>query len=278
MKEIFDTLSKQHSRSVTAAYSTSFSSGVSLLHPSLRDPIHAIYGFVRLADEIVDSFHDYDRQKLLTKFIDDTWEAIENGISLNPILNSFQWVVNRYQIHHRHIQLFMESMAMDLNKVEYDQQKLDDYVVGSAEVVGLMCLTVFCEGDAALFDRLEPHAKSLGSAFQKINFLRDMRQDVEELGRHYFPNTSTVDFDDMLKRKIEEEIKMELDHAVIGIAQLPSKSRRGVYTAYVYYNGLLKRIMRVDAKRLFESRIRVSNLDKLTLLMGTQTKFSLGLI
>ena len=278
MKETFDQLSAQHSRAVTAMYSTSFSSGVSLLHKSMRDPIHAIYGFVRLADEIVDSFHDYDQQHLLNTFVSDTWDAIEQGISLNPILNSFQRVVNQYDIDHVYIQLFLKSMTTDLDKILFNQEELDSYILGSAEVVGLMCLTIFTEGDKNLFSRLEPYAKKLGSAFQKVNFLRDIKDDVEHLGRMYFPHIKFSGLTDKAKAEIELEILSDFEEAMVGINQLPFKCKLGVYTAYVYYRSLLRRIMKVPASRLFHERIRVSNLNKLTLMLSSKTKYNLGLV
>ncbi|MCB0733174.1 MAG: phytoene/squalene synthase family protein [Flavobacteriales bacterium] len=276
MKQLYDTLSFTNSRAVTNAYSTSFSSGVSLLAPKLRNPIHGIYGFVRLADEIVDSFHEYDQEALLDDFTQQTQKAIRDRISLNPILNSFQHVVHDFGVEQAHIDAFLKSMRMDLDRIQYDRNLYETYIYGSAQVVGLMCLHVFCEGDRELYERLKGHAMSLGSAFQKVNFLRDIQADVNQLGRLYFPNISFDRFTDADKRIIEREILDEFDDALKGIKQLPRSSKLGVYTAYSYYKGLLRRIMRTPAPMLMEKRIRVPNLNKISLMLGSRTRVSLG--
>lgn len=276
--QLYNTLSLNSSKLVTRSYSTSFSHGVRMLHKDLRLPIHAIYGFVRVADEIVDTFHDQPQEELLNEFKKDTYIAIERGFSLNPVLQSFQWVVNKYGIDREFIDTFLRSMEMDLYKAKHDEASYDAYILGSAQVVGLMCLRVFCNNDKALFENLKPHAMSLGSAFQKVNFLRDIKADVEHLGRLYFPNVSFESFDEAAKESIEREIKAEFDDALIGIQQLPLSSRLGVYTAYTYYLGLLDNIMQSSVLDLFSKRIRVSNAKKLYLMFRSKTAFKMGMI
>ncbi|MBI1308115.1 MAG: phytoene/squalene synthase family protein [Bacteroidetes bacterium] len=276
MKALYDQLSLKNSRAVTQMYSTSFSSGVAMLGKDLRDPIHAIYGFVRLADEIVDSFHEYNQPELLRQFRVDTEYALQNCISLNPILNSFQWAVHKYSIKREHIDAFLYSMEMDLEKVLYNREKYETYIYGSAQVVGLMCLHVFCEGKDELYEELKSYAMSLGSAFQKVNFLRDIKADVEHLGRLYFPNVHFDRFSDSMKEEIEKEIEEEFAHALIGIKKLPNSSKLGVFAAYNYYRGLLKRITQVPASELFKKRIRVPNLNKVSLMIGSRTLVGIG--
>jgi phytoene/squalene synthetase len=266
------------SRLITQTYSTSFSLGIKALSKRFHDPIYAIYGFVRYADEIVDTFHDYDKKTLLERFKQDTYTAIEQKISLNPVLQSFQEVVNTYHIEHELIDAFLHSMEMDLYFHHYNDSKYEEYIYGSAEVVGLMCLRVFCEGDDEAYQRLKAPAKSLGSAFQKINFLRDMKSDYEERGRVYFPGVEFKLFSDGVKRQIEADIEIDFDHAYQGIKGLPLGARMGVYLAYVYYRKLFDKIKGLPASRVQNERIRVPDGRKFTLLVGTYFKFQLNAI
>lgn len=243
-----------------------------MLNKRLHEHIYAIYGFVRLADEIVDTFHETNQEDLLDKFSKDTYEAIDQKISMNPILHSFQRTVNLYNINRRHIDAFLHSMAMDLNPQNYDENKFEEYIYGSAEVVGLMCLHVFCEGDNKLYNDLEVYAKDLGSAFQKVNFLRDLKDDMNDLGRSYFPNVEIKKLDEETKRKIENDIQEDFDNALIGIKKLPPSSRFGVYTAYIYYLELLRQIKNESVDTIMEKRIRVSNLKKFILLLISRIK------
>ncbi|OFZ61104.1 MAG: phytoene synthase [Bacteroidetes bacterium RIFCSPHIGHO2_02_FULL_44_7] len=259
MKHLFDTYSYDASRRVTKKYSTSFYAGIKCLDRRIRKDVHAIYGLVRFADEIVDSFHDFDKEILLEEFRLATFEAIDRKISLNPILNSFQYTVNKYSIDHALIEQFFASMAMDLRPVDYTNESYQLYILGSAEVVGLMCLKIFVYGDDAEFQRLKPAAMKLGSAFQKINFLRDLRSDYNELGRTYFPDLDTRNMLPEDKQLIEREIEADFKEAYAGIIQLPKSSRFGVYLSYVYYTKLLRRIQRKSATDLLSKRIRVSN-------------------
>ena len=277
MKELFDQVSMQCSRLTTQAYSTSFSLGIRCMRQELRDPIYSIYGFVRFADEIVDSFHKYDKKTLLARFKEETYQAIEERISLNPILNSFQKTVNQYSIDQELIELFLQSMEMDLSRKRYDPAEYDTYILGSAEVVGLMCLKVFCKGDQALYEKLKPHAMSLGSAFQKINFLRDLQQDFT-MGRVYFPNLSTSNLDEQNKRKIEEDIAQEFKHGYEGIKRLPQGARFGVYLAYMYYAALFKKIKSTPSEKVMQSRIRVRNRQKALLLAYSFFKHQFNLL
>lgn len=266
MKEIFDQVSGMCSKMTTRRYSTSFSLGIRLLHKRLHEPIYGIYGFVRFADEIVDSFHDFNRAALLAKFKADTYESIASGISLNPILNSFQRVVNTCQIPGELIDVFFNSMEMDLEQHFYTRSLFNQYVLGSAEAVGLMCLKVFCEGDEAMYERLKEPAMKLGSAFQKINFLRDVKADKQNLGRNYFPDVDLDKFTVADKVKIEKEIQLELKQALIGIKMLPPSSRRGVYLAYKYYLLLFKKIKNAAPQQILNERIRVSNIYKIGIM------------
>ncbi len=278
MKEIFDAVSIEASRNTTKTYSTSFSLGIRFLNVEIRNPIYAIYGYVRFADEIVDTFHDYDKRYLLEKFRADTYEAIAQGISLNPILNSFQWAVNKYRIPHELIDTFLDSMEMDLGDREYDRESYETYILGSAEVVGLMCLKVFVYGDEEAYLKLKPNAMKLGAAFQKINFLRDMDADVNGLGRIYFPHVNLCELCDQTKADIEKEIQQDFASGFEGIRQLPKSSRFGVYVAYVYYSRLLKKIQKVPANRVLQERIRIPNKRKLTLFVGSYVKHSLNML
>lgn len=278
MKELYDHVSIRCSRLTTKAYSTSFSLGILCLKKELRDPVYSVYGFVRFADEIVDSFHSYDKEKLLELFKLDTYRAIEQRISLNPILNSFQQTVNHYGIEKELIDHFLKSMEMDLTKTSYDQDGFEEYILGSAEVVGLMCLRIFCKGDDKLYERLKPYAMSLGSGFQKINFLRDLNADFIGMGRTYFPGIDLHQFDETCKQKIEKSIADDFNHAYIGIKQLPRTSRFGVYVAYVYYLALFKKIKNTSSEKVLRSRIRIRNRQKATLLAYSYVKHHLNLL
>ncbi len=278
MKDLFDQVSIRCSRLTTKAYSTSFSLGIRCLEPGLRDPIYAIYGFVRFADEIVDTFHEFDKAELLEKFRAETYAAIHQKISLNPILNSFQHTVNKFKIDESLIEQFLHSMKMDLLKKEYDEKTFREYILGSAEVVGLMCLKVFVEGDCALYEKLKPYAMSLGSAFQKINFLRDLNEDYVLMGRQYFPGIDLENFTDDTKGQIEESIAADFHHAYVGIKQLPRKARFGVYIAYVYYLALFKKIRNTPSHLVLKSRIRIPNPHKAQLLAYSYLKHQFNLI
>jgi len=275
MKKLFDNLSYKISKETTKQYSTSFSLGILALSSKIRNPIYAIYGYVRLADEIVDSFHGYDKEKLLSRFRDETFLALEEKISLNPILQSFQETVSRYQIDHQLIKQFLKSMEMDLHKINYNSELYKEYILGSAEVVGLMCLQVFVNGDKDEFERLKPYAMMLGSAFQKVNFLRDMKDDYDVLGRTYFPNIDISAFDNKIKAKIEEEINFEFREALEGIKKLPTSSRFGVYLAFRYYLSLFKKIKKTSASKIINQRIRISNRKKISLMMGCYVEYKI---
>ncbi|MEO9534033.1 MAG: phytoene/squalene synthase family protein [Crocinitomicaceae bacterium] len=278
MKALYDDYAYRASKYVTKMYSTSFYTGVRFLDKKIRNDIHALYGFVRLADEIVDSFHGFNKDELLKEFKNETYKAIEQKISLNPVLHSFQETVNKYQIDHALIDQFLHSMEMDLNPVEYDQSNYEEYILGSAEVVGLMCLKVFVYGDNEKYLELKPYAMKLGSAFQKINFLRDLKADFEELGRLYFPNIGDEGITLQDKLEIEDEIQKEFDEAYIGIKKLPKSSRFGVYVSYVYYTKLLKKIKRKDASELMKERVRVSNKSKMALFAKSYVKNTMNLL
>ncbi len=269
MKLLFDNLSIQVSKKTTQSYSTSFSLGIYFLHNRLRNAIYSIYGFVRLADEIVDSFDGYDQAYLLNKFKEDSRESIENRISLNPILNSFQRAVHQYDINQQYIDTFLESMEMDLDKINYTEEKYKRYILGSAEVVGLMCLHVFTEGDKKMFEELKPYAMRLGAAFQKVNFLRDMKDDYQLLGRTYFPNVDMNDFCGSAKKEIENEIEMDFTMALAGIKKLPASSKGGVYLAYIYYKSLFNKIKKLPAQEILRTRVRVNNGKKVGLMINS---------
>lgn len=278
MKELYDKVSIKCSRLTTQAYSTSFSLGIRCLGKELRDPIYSIYGFVRFADEIVDTFHDYNKQQLLDRFKEDTYRAIDDKISTNPILHSFQITVNHYKIDRELIDCFLKSMEMDLDKKTYSPDGLKAYILGSAEVVGLMCLRVFCNGEDAAYNALKPNAMSLGSAFQKINFLRDMQADYVGMGRTYFPDVDMNDFNDETKRVIEENIAKDFHHGYEGILKLPRSSRFGVYVAYVYYLALFKKIKNTPSSEVLQSRVRIPNHDKARLLAYSFFKHQLNML
>ncbi len=279
MKALFDQISDKTSSMVTRSYSTSFSLGILFLDRALHKHIYAVYGFVRFADEIVDTFHDYDKAYLLEDFKRQTYEAIDQGISLNPILNSFQETVNKFSIDRELIETFLQSMEMDLNPDrEYDQQTYENYILGSAEVVGLMCLKVFCYGDQSQYDALKYNAMKLGSAFQKINFLRDLKADYKELGRTYFPGVNLTKFNDLTKAEIEEDIEKDFKAGFEGIVQLPKKARFGVYVAYVYYYALFRKIKSTPSSVILNQRIRIPNRNKYGLLVSSYLRHSFNIL
>ncbi|HEY5826407.1 MAG TPA: phytoene/squalene synthase family protein [Cyclobacteriaceae bacterium] len=276
MKQTFDVLSEECSKITTQHYSTSFSLAIYLLSKEIRNPIYSIYGFVRLADEIVDSFHDYDKKYLLDKFKKDCFESIDQRISLNPVLNSFQKVVNEYQIEHRLIELFLKSMEMDLERNRYTPEMYDEYILGSAQAVGLMCLQVFTAGNKEEYEHLKIPAMKLGAAFQKVNFLRDVQADYKTLDRTYFPDVDLTAFSNAEKRIIERDIEKDFAEALIGIKQLPVAARSGVYLAYVYYKQLFNKIKRTSADRVFLERIRISNFQKFGLMCDSLIRYKLN--
>jgi len=278
MFQLFHNASENCSKAVTKEYSTSFSSAIGLLHKDLRAPIFNIYGFVRLADEIVDTFHDYNKSLLLEEFKKDAYDAIERGISLNPILHSFQMTVNQYQIDLKLIDAFFHSMEMDLSKKVYNQADYGEYIYGSAEVVGLMCLKVFCEGKEDICQQLKASAKSLGAAFQKVNFLRDMKTDQEGLSRLYFPGCDFGNFSEADKRQIEEDIQKDFKSAYCGLRQLPLKARFGVYVAYKYYFSLFKKIKRLQPAHVLAERIHIPSYYKAIIIFRAGIKNQLRLI
>ncbi|HAS44143.1 MAG TPA: phytoene synthase [Microscillaceae bacterium] len=278
MKSLYDKVSFKCSKLVTNNYSTSFSLGISFLAKKFRKPVYAIYGFVRFADEIVDTFHDYDKQDLLDRFKADTYKAIEEKISLNPILNSFQQTVNDFHIEREVIDTFLKSMEMDITGINYDQEGYEEYILGSAEVVGLMCLRVFCDKDKEMYESLKYGAMRLGSAFQKINFLRDLNQDYKELGRTYFPGVDISQFGEINKRQIEEDIEQDFRDGYDGIKRLPKDARFGVYMAYVYYYSLFRKIQGIPPRKIMDERIRISNRRKYMLFFSSYVRHSLNLI
>lgn len=278
MKHLFDELSYSVSKITTKKYSTSFSLGILALKPSVRSAIYAIYGYVRLADEIVDSFHGYDKEKLLNRLKEETENALQEGISLNPILQSFQETVHKYQIEKKLIEEFLHSMEMDLQKIDYNSELYKEYISGSAEVVGLMCLQVFTDGDREKYEELKPHAMKLGSAFQKVNFLRDLKDDFRILGRTYFPNIDMEVFDNYAKCQIEKEIEEEFKEALIGIKKLPSSSMFGVYLAYKYYMSLFQKIKRKSSKDILNNRVRVPNSEKAFVAIKSYVRYKIAFL
>jgi phytoene/squalene synthetase len=275
---LFHEVSQDCSRITTEKYSTSFSSAIKLLHKDLRTPICNIYGFVRFADEIVDTFHGFDKALLFEEFKKATYDAIERGISLNPILHSFQMTVNQYGIDHALIDAFLYSMELDLGKHTYDRAGYETYIYGSAEVVGLMCLYIFCEGNQDQYDALKPAAKSLGSAFQKVNFLRDVKADFEGLDRMYFPDCDFANFTQADKLAIEQDIQKDFDEAYAGILHLPIKARFGVYVAYKYYLSLFKKIQRLEPAHILESRVRIPDYGKAFILAKAGIRSQLNIL
>lgn len=279
MKDFYDIVSYDCSKLVTQRYSTSFSLGTRLLSNSIRVHIYNIYGFVRFADEIVDSFHEFNKVDLLNRFEEDLMHAISNKISLNPILNSFQFTVNEKKINIELIKAFLKSMRMDLSKNNYKTKKeYNEYIYGSADVVGLMCLKVFVDGDNSKYEKLKPYAMSLGSAFQKVNFLRDLNADFKNLDRTYFPNLNLSSFDESSKVNIINEIEKDFNHALKGIFMLPESSRLGVYTAYKYYRKLLIKLKNTPSVKIQSARIRVPNYQKMGVLAQSFVKFHLNLL
>ncbi|HET6227458.1 MAG TPA: phytoene/squalene synthase family protein [Bacteroidia bacterium] len=278
MKQKFDKLSYEISKKTTLAYSTSFSLGIQFLNREFHSPIYAVYGFVRFADEIVDSFHGYDKKSLLAKFKSDTYEALDQKISLNPVLNSFQETVHRYHIQRELIDTFLHSMEMDLQKTEHTADSYEEYILGSAEVVGLMCLQIFTKGNMDQYEKLKPAAMKLGSAFQKVNFLRDANEDFHTLGRNYFPDVNLQKFTSCEKERIEADIERDFNEALIGIRQLPSEARRGVYLAYYYYRKLFEKICRADVKQVMAKRIRIPNLEKFVCMFKSYFRHQFNLL
>lgn len=275
---LFHKVSQRCSQITAQEYSTSFYSAIRLLHADLRPPICNIYGFVRFADEIVDTFHHHDKVSLLAQFKKETYNAISQRISLNPILHSFQLTVNQYQIQHALIEAFFQSMETDLVCQNHDQISYEKYIYGSAEVVGLMCLSVFCEGDLPLYEKLRAAARSLGAAFQKVNFLRDLKADATALNRNYFPGADFGNFTPCMKQEIERDIAEDFRQAYSGILQLPLKARFGVYVAYKYYLSLFRKIRKVQPDKIMEQRIRVPNYRKALILIRAGVKNQLNLI
>ena len=279
MKKLFDQVSESCSRIVTESYSTSFSLATKMLDSSIRQDIYNIYGFVRFADEIVDSFHNYDKKVLLNLFEKDLKKSIEDKISLNPILNSFQKTIHNYQIDYELIDSFLNSMKLDLDKKKYlTKKEFDQYVYGSADVVGLMCLKVFVKGNKNQYNDLRPYAMSLGSAFQKVNFLRDLKADHDGLNRSYFPNLNIDEFDESSKKIILDEIDKDFRHALKGIFKLPSSARFGVYTAYKYYLKLLNKLRKTHPLKIKTSRIRVPNYQKVNVLARSYVRYRLNIL
>lgn len=278
MKSLFDDVSNTCSKVITRKYSTSFSLGITLLAKKFHSPIYSIYGFVRLADEIVDSFHGFDKERLLLQFKDATNDAIDKRISLNPVLNSFQNVVHAYNIETELIEKFLESMSMDLDKKVYTEESYNNYIFGSAEVVGLMCLRIFTEGNDNQYRELKPFAMKLGSVFQKINFLRDIQADYEKLGRTYFPGIDLKNFKAKDKMNIESEIEKEFKESLLGIKKLPASARCGVYLAYVYYRKLFNKIKSVPAESVMKERIRISNGRKFGLMINSILRYQLNVL
>ncbi len=276
--QLYSDVCQQCSRLITNRYSTSFSMGIRVFDKRFRNPIYAVYGFVRFADEIVDTFHDYPKAELLHRFREDTYRAIHEGISLNPVLQAFQQTVHKYNIERELIDAFLDSMEMDLHFDRYEDSLYKKYIYGSAEVVGLMCLRVFTEGDDVEYQRLKESAQSLGSAFQKINFLRDMKSDFDVRGRVYFPGVDFVNFTNEDKQLIEEDIKKDFDDGYRGIVQLPKGARFGVYLAYVYYINLFQKIKHATATRVKQERIRVPNRRKAILLFSSALRNRLNML
>lgn len=276
--QLYNDTSYKISKVLTRDYSTSFSLGIHMLDRRFHASIYAIYGFVRVADEIVDTFHHHDKPTLLESFKNDTWQAISQGVSTNPILHSFQDVVNRYGIEKELIDAFLHSMEMDLSEQNYSDRLYSEYIYGSAEVVGLMCLRVFCETDSSLYNRLKEPARKLGSAFQKVNFLRDIKSDYVERSRVYFPGVDFNAFDDASKKKIEADIQRDFDESYEGIRALPKGARLGVTVAYIYYLSLFRKIKMLPAGRICHERIRVPNFKKIVLLCQTWLRYRFNLI
>ncbi|MDG1327563.1 MAG: phytoene/squalene synthase family protein [Flavobacteriaceae bacterium] len=279
MKQLFDSISSESSKIITKKYSTSFSIAVNLLSPNIREAIYNIYGFVRVADEIVDSFEEYPKEELLDRFEQEYRYSLKVGISTNPVINAFQGTVSKYHIDYALVESFLKSMRTDLEKQNYNNQKeIDDYIYGSADVVGLMCLKVFVQGDEERYNNLKESAMKLGSAFQKVNFLRDLNEDYENLNRSYFPNINPNNFTEADKARVLLEINNDFEEAYKGIIKLPKEAKLAVYVAYKYYFNLLHKIERTPSKTLKEKRIRVSNPKKMALLVESYFNFKLNLV
>ncbi len=279
MKKLFDHISGECSKIVTQTYSTSFSMATKMLHISIRPHIYNIYGFVRFADEIVDSFHRYPKKDLLDRFEEDLYFSLDQKISLNPILNSFQQTVNEFEIDHKLIASFIKSMRWDLDKKVYDtEEEYKTYIYGSADVVGLMCLKVFVKGDDAQYNKLKPSAMALGSAFQKVNFLRDLKDDFQDLNRTYFPSVNFNQFDESSKSSIIAEIERDFELALTGIFKLPMEAQFGVYTAYKYYSKLLKKLKNTPSVNIQNTRIRVPNYQKMSVFASSYLKYRFNLL
>jgi 15-cis-phytoene synthase len=278
MMNLFHEVSQECSRTTTERYSTSFSSAIRLLHTDLRQPIYNIYGFVRFADEIVDTFHDHNKSVLLQEFETETFQAISRKISLNPVLHSFQLTVNQYKIDHSLIHAFFHSMKMDLEQKDHSETSYSEYIYGSAEVVGLMCLYIFVEGDEKAYEHLKPSARSLGAAFQKVNFLRDVKADYTNLERTYFPGLDFNNFSQQQKKEIEDDIAADFKHAYEGILNLPVKARFGVYVAYKYYLSLFKKIKRTQPAQIMTQRIRIPNYSKAMILLRAGVRNQLNIM
>ena len=279
MKAIFDTISRRCSKEITESYSTSFSLATRMLSSEIRQDIYNIYGFVRLADEIVDSFHNYDKVALLDRFEDDLAYSLQEKISTNPVLNAFQETVHRYGIDIEFIDAFMQSMRWDLSKkVYHTDEEYKKYIYGSADVVGLMCLRVFVKGDHKLFAELKSSAMALGSAFQKVNFLRDLKNDYEQLERSYFPGVNFKELDEVSKQKIIAEIETDFQNGLSGIFKLPDAAKFGVYTAYKYYLRLLKKLKRVPSVEIKNKRIRVANIQKVDVLARSYVRYRFNIL
>ena len=279
MKSIFDKVSADCSKNVTNSYSTSFSLATKMLAKSIRQDIYNIYGFVRFADEIVDTFHDYDKKELLNRFIDELNFSLKNKISTNPILNSFQYTVNKYKIDYELIDSFLKSMKMDLKKIKYNSEKeYKEYIYGSADVVGLMCLKVFVSGNEDSYKKLKPNAMALGSAFQKVNFLRDLNADYHDLNRTYFPNLDFKNFDEQSKMLIMKDIENDFIKALKGIYELPNNSKFGVYAAYKYYKRLLIKLKKTSYMKIKIERVRVPNYQKVDVLARSYVRYRLNIL
>lgn len=278
MMDIFHEVSRLCSKATTEKYSTSFSSAIRLLHKDFRTPIYNIYGFVRFADEIVDTFHEYDKATLLSEFKEETYLAIERGISLNPILHSFQKTVNKYNIDLQLVDAFFNSMEMDLTQSVYNSDKYKEYIYGSAEVVGLMCLYIFCEGSVRMYEELKPYARALGAAFQKVNFLRDAKADYQQLSRTYFPGVDFTNFTKGSKKRIEEDIAIDFENAYKGITMLPEKARFGVYVAYKYYLSLFNKIKKAQPGNILHKRFRIPNYGKVFILAKASVRAQLNIL
>tara|TARA_B110000967_G_scaffold137157_1_gene140040 strand:- start:19250 stop:20089 length:840 start_codon:yes stop_codon:yes gene_type:complete len=279
MKAIFDDISYTTAKNVTNEYSTSFSLATKMLGQSIRQDIYNIYGFVRFADEIVDTFHDYDKEMLFDNFEEQLYKALDQKISLNPILNAFQHTFHKHQLSRENVVSFMKSMKLDLHKQNYSTKKeYDAYIYGSADVVGLMCLKVFVKGDLEMFEQLKEAAMKLGSAFQKVNFLRDLKEDFENLNRTYFPNTNLSALDELSKAAIIAEIEDDFEQGYQGVLSLPIDAKFGVFTAYRYYKQLLLKIKKTPAVEIKSTRIRISNPKKIELLTRSYVKYQLNML